>query len=139
MLKTPNMLENEIEELQAKIKLKAGQKAKIHQKQREAAEKAKRDEAEKRRMEVKKEISRLQYYKDLISSRGVKMSAFGSGMTSGSLRIDGERGEIERTPVVFPGDGSSARLVNQLLGIVDCLKEDIDALEKRIKKLEGKK
>ena len=79
-------------------------------------------------MEVKKEISRLQYYKDLISSRGAKMSAFQSGMAPGSLRIDGERGEIERTPVVF-----------QLLGIVDCLKEDIDALEKRIKKLEGKK
>ena len=90
-------------------------------------------------MEVKKEISRLQYYKDLINSRGAKIGAFGSGITPGPLRIDGERGEIEKTPVVFPGGGSSARLVNQLLGIVDCLKEDIDELEKRIKKLEGKK
>ena len=55
MPKTPKMLEKEIDQLQAIIKLKAGQKAKIHQKQREAAEKAKRDEAEKDSMEVKKE------------------------------------------------------------------------------------
>ena len=130
MPKTPKILEKEIDQLQAIIKLKAGQKAKIHQKQREAAEKAKRDEAEKDSMEVKKEISRLQYYKDLKTSRSAKMRAF----TSGIVRSRKPE-EVENSPVVFPNSGSA----NAVLGIVDCLKEDIDALEKRIKKLEGKK
>ena len=115
-------LEKEIEELQAKIKLKAGQKAMIHKKQREAQEKAKKDGVKKYQMEVQKESDRLQYYRDLMGSRGAKLSAFGN--------VHGR---------VFGGDGSSIYSVNQLLGIVDCLKEDIDKLEKRIKKLEGKK
>ena len=121
---------NKIEKLTYQLEM---EKSKMEATQKEIQEKINKErikkEKEKLRMEKRKEAqyqkeltiqnNRLDYYEDI--ERQEKFKA-----------------KLESFPNLFPGSGSSRYLVIKLFAIVDFMKEEIEELEHRIKKLETK-
>ena len=121
---------NKIEKLTNQLEM---EKNKMEATQKEIQEKINKEwirrENEKLRMEKRKEAKhkkeltiqnkRLVYYQDIEQHRKFKA-------------------KMQTFPKLFPGSGSSQYLVIKLFALVDFMKEEIEELECRIKKLETK-